>query len=190
MLTLRSLALGLAALVFGAWGLTAYYTLQPSSRVWVEGTSNVHDWTCEAKQIAGTVSAEEALTDGVTGVTVTIPVQSLDCDNGTMDKNLRKALDAKANPAIRYTLATADLAAPDAEGWFDVKTTGRLTISGKTKTVQMGARGKAAGDGAYRFTGSVKLRMTDFGVDPPTAMLGAMKTGDAVTVHFDVTVGR
>ena len=185
----RYLALAALALALVGWGL-ARYQFQPGSRVWIEGTSNVHGWTCEAKQVVGLVDAEDALTDGISTVSVTVPVQALDCDNGTMNKNLQKALGAKANPSIRYTLATADLAAPDAQGWFDVKTTGRLTIAGKTQTVQMSARGKAAGAGAYRFTGSVALKMTDFGVDPPTAMLGAMKTGDAVTVHFDVTAKR
>jgi hypothetical protein len=30
--------------------------------------------------------------------------------------------------------------------------------------------------------------MTDFGIDPPTALLGTLKTRDEVTVYFDVTV--
>jgi hypothetical protein len=29
--------------------------------------------------------------------------------------------------------------------------------------------------------------MTNFGVDPPTAMLGALRTGETVTIRFDVT---
>jgi hypothetical protein len=28
--------------------------------------------------------------------------------------------------------------------------------------------------------------MSDYGMKPPTAMLGTIKTGDAVTVHFDL----
>jgi len=28
--------------------------------------------------------------------------------------------------------------------------------------------------------------MSDYGMQPPTAMFGALRTGDDVTVHFDV----
>ena len=186
----RLLTIGFFALVLAGWSLAAYYTFQPGSRVWVEGTSTVHEWTCEAHQVVGTITGEDALTDGMTALSVTVPLQRFDCGNGTMNGKMRDALQAKANPAIRYTLTTANLAKPDAEGWFDVNTTGKLSIAGKTRTVSMKARGKAVKDGAYRFTGSTDLKMTDFGIDPPTAMLGTLKTGDAITVHFDVTAGR
>ena len=29
--------------------------------------------------------------------------------------------------------------------------------------------------------------MTDYGVDPPTAMFGMLKTGDAITINFETT---
>jgi len=42
-------------------------------------------------------------------------------------------------------------------------------------------------DGTIRFEGSHTMLQTDFGVDPPTALLGRLKTGDEVTVRFVVT---
>ncbi len=32
--------------------------------------------------------------------------------------------------------------------------------------------------------------MSEFGVDPPRAMMGTLRTGDRVTVHFAVTAAR
>ena len=43
-------------------------------------------------------------------------------------------------------------------------------------------------DGSIALTGSLSLLMTDFGVEPPTAMLGMMKTADQVTVKFELRV--
>ncbi len=34
------------------------------------------------------------------------------------------------------------------------------------------------------------LRMTEYGVKPPSLMLGTLKVADAVTVHFDVVLEK
>ena len=39
-------------------------------------------------------------------------------------------------------------------------------------------------DGTVTCTGSYTLKMTDYDVKPPTFMLGAMKTGDSITLNF------
>ena len=95
-------------------------------------------------------------------------------------------MNGRKAPGMRITTAAA---APGTDGWFQVRTTGDLTINGTTHTIQMNVRGKAT-DSGFRFTGQHALKMTDFGISPPTAMLGALKTGDQVTVHFDATVAR
>jgi hypothetical protein len=35
-------------------------------------------------------------------------------------------------------------------------------------------------------TGKVPVTMTTWGIKPPTLMLGALKVGETVTVHFDL----
>lgn len=185
-LLLAALAFLTVALAGGA--IAQSFTFDSASKIWVEGTSSVHDWSCDVAQFAGTVAAEPA--DGglasLTGTSLTVPVQGIDCDNGTMNGKLR---DALGSSPVRYALKSATPGAPDADGWFSVRTSGDLTINGTTRTIQMSVRGKAV-NGGYRFTGQHALKMTDYGISPPTAMLGALKTGDQVTVHFDATVGR
>ncbi len=181
-----------AALTALAWAGGDSLQLEPGSKIWIEGTSTVHDWTCQVEQLAGALDAEPGQ-DGLGelgAARVTVPVQGIDCDNGTMDGKLRDALKASSSPAVRYTLTRAEVGAPGADGWFTLDTTGRLSMAGATRNVAMEVRGKALGGGRFRFTGQLPLRMTDFGIDPPTALLGALKTGDQVTVHFDVTAGR
>jgi polyisoprenoid-binding protein YceI len=184
------LTVALAALAVGAAGWVAQsYTFDSSSKIWVEGTSTVHDWECQVDQFAGTVNAEaaEASFAELSGTTLTVPVQGIDCDNGTMNGKVR---DALGSSAIRYALTDAEVGAPQADGWFPIQTTGRLTIAGETQNVQMAVKGKMVDGGRFRLTGQHAFQMTDFGVDPPTAMFGTLKTGDEVTVHFDATISR
>ena len=42
----------------------------------------------------------------------------------------------------------------------------------------------AAAAGASFLTGQLPIRMTDYGIKPPTAMMGTIKTGDDVKVTF------
>ena len=165
------------------------FTFDRSSKIWVEGTSSVHDWDCQVAQFAGTLDADlgDAGLASLGGTSVTIPVQGIDCDNGTMNGKLR---DALGQTPVRYTLTSAGLGAPEADGWFTIRAAGRLTIAGTTRPARMTVKAKALDGGGLRFTGQHALKMTDFGIDPPTALLGTLKTGDEVTVHFDVTASR
>lgn len=38
--------------------------------------------------------------------------------------------------------------------------------------------------------GSKNLLMSDYGMDPPTAMAGALKTGDEVTINFNINLDQ
>jgi len=185
---MKLLALLALALLLAAPSLT----FKSGSTVKVEGTSNVHGWSCETTQLAGTLETDGAPASlaGLEGGRLTIPVQGLECGNGTMNRLLRDALKAGANPQIRYTIARAQVSAPDAQGRHTVTASGPLTIAGSTQTVQVRAQAVPAANGNLRLTGTVPLTMTQFGVTPPTAMMGAMRTADAITVSFDVLVGR
>ena len=188
----RSLLLttALAFLALGAAGWIAQsYTFESSSKIWVEGTSTVHDWTCTVTQFAGTVNAEpaEASFADLSTTTLTVPVQGIDCDNGTMNGKVR---DALGSSPIRYALTSATPGASAADGWFSIRTTGNLSIAGATQPAQMTVKAKALDGGRFRITGQHALKMTDYGVSPPTAMFGTLKTGDEVTVHFDATISR
>jgi polyisoprenoid-binding protein YceI len=187
----RFLPLALAALVLTA-PAAAQLQFQQGSTITVEGTSSVQSWSCATSQLAGSAQAEvsgRTLSD-LSGLRLTIPVQGLDCGNRQMNGKLREALGASTTPQIRYTVTGAEVGAPDGQGRFAVTVTGRLEMAGSARTVRTTARGVPAGDGRFRFTGRVPLKMSDYGIDPPTAMLGALRTGDEVTVVYDVTLGR
>ncbi|MGH9361260.1 MAG: hypothetical protein ACRD2T_05030, partial [Thermoanaerobaculia bacterium] len=46
--------------------------------------------------------------------------------------------------------------------------------------------GERLGLGRYRITGALELKMTDFGIQPPTALMGLIRAGDGLRVRFDL----
>lgn len=187
LLSLLALA---AALAFGA--ATSLQFKAGSGTITVEGTSNVHDWSCETSQMAGALQGDltGATLAGLEGGRLTIPVQSLECGNGTMNRLMRGALKSDANPTIQYTITRAEVGAPDAQGRHTVTANGQLAVAGQTQSVRVRAQAVPAANGSFRLNGNVPLTMTQFGVDPPRAMMGAMRTADAINISFDVLVGR
>ena len=182
---LRSLALlSLAsAAVLGAQGTPV--TLTPTSTVWVEGTSNVHNWKATTSTLNAKIEVATPAGPGaqVEAVALTIPVTSLKSGKGGLDKNMYKAMKAEQHPDILYRLTTFR-SAPE-NGAYAAVVTGMLTINGVEKEVVMNAT--LSGDAAaLKASGSVTLKMTDFGIKPVTALMGTIRTGNDVTVKFEL----
>lgn len=179
-LLLFLLAIGLSATTVSAQTDNVKLTFSPDSKMWVTGTSSVHDWECAVKDITGSVSANVA--DGVSAIsagTFSVPVENIDCDSRTMNRKVGGALNDDDNtPTISFALASATVGE-------QINVTGSLTMAGVTKQIVFPVSAAQTGS-TLTFTGEVPVLMSDFNVDPPTAMLGALKTGDEVKVHFEI----
>jgi polyisoprenoid-binding protein YceI len=178
--------------VAGAWRpLDQALTITTESKLWFDGKSTLRDWSCKATAIEGAIEADGA--DAVAGVlggkkavkavTLTFPTEKLDCDNGTMNKHMKNALDASKYAEITFALKDYDLstAAP-----VTATLRGTLTIKGVEKPVTFPATVEAGGNGALRVTGTYVLDMTAWGVEPPKLMLGTLKVRENVTVGFNL----
>jgi len=53
--------------------------------------------------------------------------------------------------------------------------------------VTLKATGKEVSPGVYTFQGTQPIKMSDFGMKAPTAMMGTLKVKDDVTVNYRVT---
>lgn len=184
-------ALVAGAVVVAAWApsLVDTLTFQGGSRVWVEGTSTVRGWRCESTAADGSVAAEGApapaqVAQQVRTAQVAIPVATLDCRNATMNGHMRRALKSDANPAIRFRMSGLQ----PGQGAGTVRMNGTLSIAGTERPVAIDAAVAPADGGGLRVSGRKALQMTEFGVTPPSLMMGTMKVRDQVTVGFDVVV--
>ena len=178
--------------VAGAWRpLNQALTITSESKLWFDGKSTVRDWSCQATAIEGAIDADgaDAVANVLGGkkavrtVTLTFPTEKLDCDNGTMNKHMRNALDASKYDAITFALKDYDLSTATP---MTATLRGTLTIKGVAKPITLPAEVEAAANGALRVTGSYVLNMTDWGVEPPKLFLGTMKVRENVTVGFNL----
>jgi polyisoprenoid-binding protein YceI len=168
--------------------------LQPESRLWVSGTSTVRSFQCPAgtfdakveSSVADAVTAVLAGEKAVSTIEVTVPAEKLDCRNGTMNEHMRKALKAKQFPTVVFRASSYDLArTSDSVG---VTLNGTLTLGGVDKPITVNAQAKPGADGTLIVSGTREIRMTEFGLKPPTLMLGTMKVDEKITVGFEVVL--
>ncbi|WP_116105138.1 YceI family protein [Lewinella sp. IMCC34191] len=153
------------------------------------GTSTVHDWEMKASSVTG--EAEFVFSPGnaqeltaLPALTFSLAVKDLRSESNSMDNNAYDALRAEEYERIDYLLASA--AVSPETGGFLLKTKGKLTIAGTTRDIVMDVHLSVDQDGTVTCRGSYDLKMTDYGVDPPTFLLGVMKCGDDLTLEFSV----
>jgi polyisoprenoid-binding protein YceI len=185
-----------SATVAGAQG-TARVAVAPESRLWIEGTSNLHGWSCKATTLDAAVELDAATATQVSvappkslkRVQVKVPVRSIKCGHGGMDDNLYKALKADDSPDISYIMATFDAVPGEVKDSFTLHTIGTLSIAGKENSLAMDVTATRMPDGTVKAIGVVPIKMTDYGIKPPTAIFGRLKTGDEVKINFELSVG-
>jgi polyisoprenoid-binding protein YceI len=174
-------------------------TLRPESRVTLDGSSNVHEWSCatnafEAQVVVDSSYLSRPVTQvqrPITSVEVTIPVRSLRCGHDKMDQNMYKALKADQFPSITYALVSYEIDRTTATAdQFTAITTGDITVSGKTIRVQIPITTTRSLTGSATGEGRVALKMTDFGINPPTALLGTLRTKNDIEIAFKVQLDK
>jgi hypothetical protein len=156
-------------------------------KIVIEGTSNIHDWDMKSDKGFCSGIFDVSNTGTLTGMSYlnfSVPAESLKSEHKAMDKNTYKALNTGKFNQINFTASSASIK-PNGAGYI-LTAKGRLTISGVTKDVTLTANGVVNADKSITYTGTYQLKMTDYKVDPPTAMFGAIKTGDAIVVKFNL----
>jgi polyisoprenoid-binding protein YceI len=166
--------------------------LETGSRLTVTGTSTVRSFECEAKSLDASIEATtaDAVADilagqrGVGAVDFRVAAGQLDCNNGTMNGHMYKAIKSTEHPNIVFRLASYDLASSAAGVAVAMK--GTLLLGGVEKPITLEGNVESADGGALRVTGAYELNMKDFDLKPPTLMFGAMRVGEKVTVNFEL----
>ncbi|HXG47537.1 MAG TPA: YceI family protein [Methylomirabilota bacterium] len=200
-----SLALGLL-LAGGVIHLVAAdavvrYEALPGSKVKIDGTSTLHDWTVEGRLIGGAIEFDPTFETDPTlksahhppKLEATIPTRSLKSGKKAMDAVMHDAMKATNHPNIIYRLQSMTAkGAATPEGGIEFDTVGTLTVAGVTKTNTMVVKMDKLDGGKIKFTGTTPLKMTDFGIQPPapSVALGLIKTGDEVKISFEWLTGR
>ena len=158
--------------------------LSESSTLQITGTSSIHDWEMEASNFTS-----EALlqigpenTVAMSQVEFSCPVAGITSGNRIMDNKTSKALKEEKYPLINFLINPQNNVKLSADNNL---VTGLLTIAGKTKEVKFPCNVNFLSSDRFKISGEAPLTMSDFDIEPPTAMMGALKTGDRVVVKFN-----
>ena len=172
----------------------------------VDGTSTVHDWTVKGPSINGHLKFKVALPPDATtrelreaiianpqaSVDVQIPVTSLKSGKKDMDKKMYEAMKIEQHPAIFYKLMSLKVpedSTSDQQSYV-VQTVGELTVAGATRELRMPMTLRVIDAQNIRISGQISMKMTDFNVKPPQAMMGMIKSGDKIKVNFEWSAVR
>jgi polyisoprenoid-binding protein YceI len=165
-----------------------------TARVTIDGTSNVHEYTASTTsvrvtraQLGGAVAGpefwENALRPGgVETFEIAVAAATLTSPKDGLDKNMHKALKVDKNPDITFRLLRFEAGQAGA-----LKGIGMLNIAGVEREVVLNLKTQRK-DTTLTVTGKVDLLMTDYGITPPKAMLGMLKTDPKVTITFETVL--
>ena len=177
------LAIALILTASHLFGQTNYF-LNKDYKLTINGGSNLHDWTenVEKAAVNASVTWNSNGTFTLNGLTVVVYVQSIkSSEGGVMNGKTYKALKSDSYPTISFTL-TAPLQV--SQGGTTVVATGNLNIAGVTRGVTIHAKVNSTANNNITIEGAVPLRMSEFGIDPPNALFGALKVSNNVTIQF------
>ena len=180
------LSLSLALLALGAVSGQNITLIKGESSVTVSGTSSLHDWHEKAGDFTATVKLQpnDGASSVIEQVTFVCKSASLTSENSIMTSKTHAALQAKKYPEIIF-ISKEPITISGPDGKFSGVVKGELNLNGVRKNLSFPVKGSFEGD-RLSVSGSQALKMSDYNIKSPTAMLGTLKTGDEVTVHFDL----
>jgi polyisoprenoid-binding protein YceI len=171
------------------------YKLQPTGAVAMRltgtlnlfGTSTLHNWEMSAHQLQGSAQfdIEGGQLNSVSALTFILPVKNLKGEKDGMNDNAYDALKADKYRDIRFVMTNSKLE-NNGGGKYTIHATGNLTIAGATKPINMDVKAQVNSDGTVGCTGTYALKMSEYNIDRPSFMFGAMKTGDALTLSYSL----
>ena len=167
-----------------------------SARVTISGTSNIHAYTASTSTIRVTRAQLTCALEGpdvwanalkpgaIEAFEIAIPAATLTSPREGLDKNMHEALKVKDYPEIVFRLLRFE---PGSGASGALRGIGVLQIAGVEREVSLDVTAQPEG-ATLKVQGRVRLLMTDFGIKPPTAMLGMLKTDPKVTITFEAAL--
>jgi len=171
-------------------------SVRPDSRLWLEGSSNLRDWRCDATTLDASIDIDDddAVSNDATArvrrVQVRVPTHALTCGRSQMDHIMLKALHVDDAPDCRQIVGHFDVVAATGDANQSLVMQGTLRIAGRERTVRVPVQLEEQRDGTVRAQGALPIMMTDYGITPPTALFGVLRTENRIVVKFDLLVDR
>lgn len=171
------------------------YSVMPESRITISGTTNISQFACLSlnEAPAGSFLLEETGPMGRSlrfhDAYLQIGVSSFDCGHRVMNRDMHRSLGGEKFPYITIKILEAT------NIHFNPRTSSgtarigvAITLNGKTQKSTMLISFQKQDMGNIVVDASKEMRMSDFGVNPPTPALGLVKVNDEVTIKINLYV--
>jgi len=180
---IKKISMGLALLAFAMHAnAQKNYSLDTKTSFSVSGTSTLHDWEMKSGSKTGTANltvTDNKLTD-INKIDITLMAETIKSEKTKMDKIAYETLKTDKNKNIKYVLKSAEKV--NETTW---NLTGTYTIAGVSKEYKTQIKTSVA-NGIVNMQGTNKITFKEFGMKSPTAMLGTIKTGENLTIKFNL----
>lgn len=154
----------------------------------VLGTSNIHDWTMTATGIEsqGQFKFDAGQLEALTSFSLVAEAKSLKSESTSMDGRCYKTIKADQYPRITFKLGSATVTGVQ-KNKYTIKASGELTISGTSQPAVLTVTAVVNPDNSITCSGAQKIKLTDYKIEPPTFLLGAMKVYNDLTIQYNIT---
>lgn len=165
---------------------TNYHLNKEASSLAILGTSSLHDWesVVEDFDIEIVTTQTDDSDFNINSLVFFAEVESIKSGKRIMDRKTRGALNHDDYPTIDFNFKEALATSTDS-----VTIIGLLSMAGVDQEVEVTGNLELSGTDLI-ISGEKKILMTEFGISPPTAMMGSLKTGDEVTIKFNIILNQ
>lgn len=192
---MRVISLLAAVLLVWNWQVKAqesFHLVADKSSVEIDGTSTLHDWNMKTTDLKCTavMGMDGAVVNSIANVTFSCPAESLKSNESSiMDKKAYKAIKSDKYPEISFASDSVENLESNGNEFSGVLV-GKLQLVGVTKTVHIPFKGKISDASQAVVDGSFNLKMSEYGIEQVTAMFGAIKTGDDLTLKYNFELSK
>ncbi|MDR9418582.1 hypothetical protein [Gracilimonas sp.] len=183
----------LCALPFHAYAQDGKATITDESKLSIKGKSNVNEFQCQSEHELHQdslnyfyrVSGDTVLVDGVQ---LNLQIDQFDCGKRAINKDFRSTLKYEEYPFIEIILN--ELVVSDSTSLIPKEAKITIRIAGEERHYTVTLNTFSSREESFTVGGNKILRMTDFGLEPPSPMFGLIKVQDELDIQFDLVIRR
>lgn len=162
------------------------WVISESSSLSVNGSTNINKFSCEIPTYdqTDTLTMIKGKSEIVLTGDIGLKIQSFDCHNSMMTRDLRKTLKEKQFPRLHiHFLSLSEFPQLTTEpkqitGWVNIE------LAGATKQFEINYQVSIDDQKVIHLLGSRNIDFSDFNLIPPRKLGGMIKTNDRLTVAF------
>jgi hypothetical protein len=173
---------------------TISLAIQPSSTLTINGRTNISKYTCTIARYSGsdTLMMKGERGQGVTFTKglVRLVATEFDCHVNVITKDFQETINAEEFPniVIDFISFSREPAFQATEENFKGKL--RLSLAGKSKLVEIRCAISKDERSNFHLLGHQDFSFSDFGLTPPSKMMGAVRVKETITVNFHLVVQK